>query len=115
MPNHGSNGPYFEYPIFHNRNNGTPNLYNGGTPRRDRVIFDGNGNYITLIAHAEAEGDNSFYPGHAVVYTEDGEHFQLADQNAWVGSNPDYSRRWGAAAVLNVFIQHFHKRPGGGI
>ncbi|KAH8170240.1 hypothetical protein LIA77_10784 [Sarocladium implicatum] len=109
LPNIPSNGPYWEFPIFHNRNNGTPNLYASGNPRRDRVVFDGNGNFITVIAHAESQGDNSFYPGHAVIYTLDGQHFQLADENAFSGSNPDYNGHW-ENNILKVFIQNFQKR-----
>ena len=65
---------------------------------------------VTVMAHAESEGDNSFYPGHAVDYTEDGEHFRLADPNAYTGSNPAYNGVW-TGGVLAVFVQYFQKRP----
>lgn len=112
IPGRISNGPFLEFPIFRNRNNGSPNLYAGGNPRRDRVVFDQMGNFITIMAHSE--GDNSFYPGHAVVYNPTGDHFQLATQNAFPGSNPDYSRHWGVAAVLTIWIQNFRRRVDGG-
>ena len=99
-----------EYPIFHDRGHG-PHTYTGGNPRRDRVLFDWQGNFITVIAHAEDPNRNDFYPGHEVEYDANGNIQLVADPNRHAGNNPDYANYWGLAIGLALHIQNY-KRPG---
>ncbi|KAH6658068.1 Ribonuclease/ribotoxin [Truncatella angustata] len=45
--------PWYEFPIL-----STYNVYTGGSPGADRVIFDGKGNFDALITHTGASGNN---------------------------------------------------------
>lgn len=104
------NNPMYEYPIFHDHGNGTPHTYTQGQPGRDRVIFDHHGNFITVIAHAQARNRNDFYPGHEAEY--DGAGNVVLNRPYHAGSNPDYSNHWGLYAALLMHIQHYKAPPG---
>ncbi|GAB1314747.1 ribonuclease T1 [Madurella fahalii] len=45
-------GPWYEYPIM-----ASHNVYNGGSPGPDRVVFDGDGAFDLLITHTGASGN----------------------------------------------------------
>ncbi|KAK0194510.1 Ribonuclease/ribotoxin, partial [Armillaria mellea] len=44
--------PYYEFPILK-----THNIYNGGEPDTDRVVFDSDGNYCAVMTHTGAPRD----------------------------------------------------------
>ena len=46
-------GPYYEFPIL-----SSGEVYSGGSPGPDRVVFDGNGDLAGLITHTGASGNN---------------------------------------------------------
>ncbi|KAF2155385.1 ribonuclease-domain-containing protein [Myriangium duriaei CBS 260.36] len=46
-------GPYQEFPIL-----SSGNLYTGGSPGADRVIFNTNGEYAGVITHTGASGND---------------------------------------------------------
>lgn len=46
-------GPYYEFPILSD-----DELYNGGSPGADRVIFTGSGTYEGVITHTGATGND---------------------------------------------------------
>jgi hypothetical protein len=75
-----------------------------------RVIFDHHGNFITVIAHAQALNRNDFYPGHEAEYNGAGN--VVLNRPYHAGSNPDYSNHWGLYAALLMHIQHYKAPPG---
>ncbi|KAL2037185.1 hypothetical protein N7G274_010048 [Stereocaulon virgatum] len=46
-------GPYYEFPIL-----GSEQVYTGGSPGADRVIFTGDGTYEGVITHQGAAGND---------------------------------------------------------
>ncbi|OCT47033.1 Guanyl-specific ribonuclease Ms [Cladophialophora carrionii] len=46
-------GPWYEFPIL-----SSFQVYSGGSPGADRVIFNGNGAYAAVITHNGASGDD---------------------------------------------------------
>ncbi|EEA19300.1 hypothetical protein TMatcc_009435 [Talaromyces marneffei ATCC 18224] len=48
-------GPWYEYPIL-----SSFNVYTGGQPGADRVIFNGDGEYAALITHTGASNYDGF-------------------------------------------------------
>ncbi|KJR89908.1 ribonuclease T1 [Sporothrix schenckii 1099-18] len=48
-----TSAPWYEFPIL-----SSFQVYSGGSPGADRVIFDSNGNFDSLITHTGASGDN---------------------------------------------------------
>jgi ribonuclease len=46
-------GPYYEFPIL-----SSEQVYSGGSPGADRVVFNGNGDLAGLITHTGASGNN---------------------------------------------------------
>ncbi|KAL1406617.1 hypothetical protein Q8F55_008323 [Vanrija albida] len=48
-----TDGPWYEFPILN-----TFHVYTGGPPGADRVIFDGDGNFDSVITHQGASGNN---------------------------------------------------------
>ncbi|WOO84098.1 Guanyl-specific ribonuclease N1 [Vanrija pseudolonga] len=48
-----TSGPYYEFPIL-----STFKVYTGGAPGADRVIFDADGNFDSVITHTGASGNN---------------------------------------------------------
>lgn len=48
-----TSAPWYEFPIL-----SSFKVYTGGSPGADRVIFDGNGNFDSLITHTGASGNN---------------------------------------------------------
>lgn len=46
-------GPWYEFPIL-----STFKVYTGGAPGADRVIFDADGNFDSVITHTGASGNN---------------------------------------------------------
>lgn len=112
LPNIPSQGPFYEYPLIRDHGEGSRNTYRSGNPGADRVIFDDNGNFVTIIAHTFARNRNDFYPGHAAEYTLDGGNLQLARTDASPGNNPDYPRFWAQVgqALRGMIIQGFKVR-----
>lgn len=51
--NFAVSGPYQEFPILQNGN-----VYTGGSPGADRVVFNTNGAYAGAITHTGASGNN---------------------------------------------------------
>ncbi|RPD57055.1 ribonuclease T1 [Lentinus tigrinus ALCF2SS1-6] len=45
-------GEFFEYPLRHN------NVYTGGSPGADRVIYDQHGGFCACLTHTGASGNN---------------------------------------------------------
>ncbi|SPQ21400.1 6f7d0fa7-9d8d-4118-9dca-1c8eb3568670 [Thermothielavioides terrestris] len=45
--------PWYEFPIL-----SSYKVYSGGSPGPDRVIFDGNGRFDSVITHTGASGDD---------------------------------------------------------
>ncbi|KAK9413295.1 putative Ribonuclease/ribotoxin [Seiridium unicorne] len=48
-----TSAPWYEFPIL-----SSYAVYTGGSPGADRVIFDGSGNFDSLITHTGASGNN---------------------------------------------------------
>ncbi|TPX11389.1 uncharacterized protein E0L32_001207 [Thyridium curvatum] len=48
-----TSGPWYEFPIL-----SSYQVYSGGSPGPDRVIFDDNGQFDALITHTGASGNN---------------------------------------------------------
>ncbi|KAL9095231.1 MAG: hypothetical protein Q9165_002487 [Trypethelium subeluteriae] len=48
-----TSSPWYEYPIL-----SSYDVYTGGSPGADRVIFNGAGEYTALITHTGASGDD---------------------------------------------------------
>lgn len=46
-------GPYYEFPILSSHE-----VYSGGSPGADRVIFNDNGNLAGLVTHQGASGND---------------------------------------------------------
>jgi hypothetical protein len=45
-------GPWYEFPILESE------VYSGGSPGADRIVFNGSGNYAGSITHTGAKGDD---------------------------------------------------------
>lgn len=48
-----TSGPWYEFPILNSFQ-----VYTGGSPGADRVIFDSDGNFDSVITHTGASGDD---------------------------------------------------------
>ncbi|KAL2019762.1 hypothetical protein VTK56DRAFT_9206 [Thermocarpiscus australiensis] len=48
-----TSGPWYEFPIL-----SSFKVYSGGSPGPDRVIFDSDGNFDSVITHTGASGDD---------------------------------------------------------
>ncbi|KAL7930383.1 Ribonuclease/ribotoxin [Trichoderma chlorosporum] len=51
--NFPTGSPWYEFPILN-----TFKVYSGGSPGADRVIFDSDGNFDSVITHTGASGDD---------------------------------------------------------